>query len=197
MKKVLFLACACLVASTSTVAQTTIIQSETTTTQTFYVEPEPKKETGYPRYQGELNVGYETPDAALLETIHGVRINKYLFVGAGLALHYVNSVYVENDDFYMDVSEEKRIPLFFNAKAFLPVGKKTDTYFNLSLGGDIGVDYGSGVYCDLGLGLKHRKFNLGLGWMLHGINEEVYDYYYEGMESFNYNAFYLKIGLCW
>ncbi len=203
MKKILLLACACLVASTSAVAQ--IIDSEVTTTQTFYVEPEPKKEVGYPRYQGELNVGYETPMAIFLETIHGVRANKYFFVGAGIGAHVLtDDIDLEKGDNYIDY-EGGFIPLFINLKGYYPVSDKFAPYINLSLGCDFAIDEESpGFYCDFGLGFKYRKFNFGLGLYHHGLNTHyyyaLYDGYYDYRSDkvhFGYDSFYLKIGLCW
>ncbi len=194
MKKLLLLACACLIASTSAFAQ--IIQSESRTTQTFYEKP---KVSLYPYYQGEVNIGYETPATGFLETIHGVRLNKYLFVGAGIGIHYIGELELEYKDIYMieNVSGEGRFPLFVNLKGYLPLEEKMLPYLNFSMGYDIGVDYGGGFYCDLGLGLKYRNLNLGLGWMHHGFTDEQYYHgYYEDI-SVGYNAFYLKIGLCW
>ncbi len=194
MKKILLLVCVCLMASTSAFAQ--IIQSESRTTQTFYEKP---KVLGYPRYQGEVNIGYQTPAASVLETIHGARFNKYLFVGVGIGAHYIGSVDLKKDIYEINVGEEGRIPLFVNAKGYLPIDDKISPYLNLSMGCDIGVDYGSGFYCDFGLGVKYNKFTFALGLLHHGIKENLYNHYYPVEEdmTFAYNAFYLKVGLCW
>ncbi len=192
MKKLLLLACACLVASTSAFAQ--IIQSESRTTQTFYEKPV----SPYPCYQGELNVGYETPSAIFFETIHGARFNKYFFAGVGLGYHHISELYIEKDDFILDDGDEGRVPLFVNLKGYYPVNAKFAPYLNLSMGYGIGVDNDGGFYCDFGAGFNYRYVNFGLGLQHHGTWYPT-DYYgsYDGDFTFAYNAFYLKIGLCW
>ncbi len=193
MKKILLLACACLVASTSAVAQ--IIDSEVTTTQTFYVEQ--PKVSPYPYYQGEVNLGYQTPAASILETIHGARFNKYLFVGAGLGLHYVGEKELVKGADYLDISEDFRVTFFANAKAYYPIDEVIAPFLNLSMGYGVGI-YGGGFYCDFGAGLKYNRVTMGLGLQHHGIN----DYpdggpNYNDKINFKYNSFYLKLGFCW
>ena len=82
MKKLLFLSFCLIWLPLFSSAQ--IIQGESTTTQTLFVPEKKIPEKGYPRYQGDIYLGYAGDDICLsLTTTHGIRINKYLFAGAG------------------------------------------------------------------------------------------------------------------
>ena len=128
-----------------------------------------------PRYKGEINIGYaiagskfdgeyyyedsdgETEEAEfkniktvlsrpLFETVHGVEIGPYFFVGAGLGLQYYCGK--TKDARELAISEETydkaerwnavMIPIFANVKFMYPVNDKFTPFLNLGLGGTIG-----------------------------------------------------------
>ncbi len=204
MNKILLLACLCLVASTSAFAD--IIQGESRTTETIYIPPKPKKEVKYPRYQGELNMVLTAPLMLGGETIHGVRVNKYFFAGAGIGVHGLFESEKEIDGIDYNVGTEENAPrfaLFANVKGYLPVNELFSPYLNLSLGYGIGDEYesgnsGSGLLFDFGVGFKCSILNVGLGYMHQGgfegyssrVNRKI-------VGDLSLNMFYFNIGFCW
>lgn len=136
---------------------------------------------GYPKYQGEVTFGYGLGvgnvakvlnlDRIVLETVHGVRINPYLFAGAGLGVNF----------FYADLFEDSGIggmpdsgivlPVFVNGKAYCPVGRKTSLHLSVDLGAAIPVSgYFEGgtteFYAAVGPGVSigsSNNFRLDLG----------------------------------
>lgn len=103
------------------------------------------RKDNFPHYQGEVAVAYGlgvgditksvNTDRVLFETVHGVRLSPYAFVGAGAGLNY----------FYGSKGDEKGAGLvsaFANAKGYYPVSPSTHVYLSLDLGAAIGVwDY--------------------------------------------------------
>ena len=185
------------------------------------------------KYAGEVNVGFATGGKLrtentatksslhrpFIETIHGVSITKYAFVGAGLGLQgYFGAVDT-------DVPEEKwdtlALPLFVNLKGQLPL-KSVTPYISASFGATVmpysglneyadivGVKAESrltgGFYCDCGAGVKlfNNKVNIGIG-MQHqqmGTKLVVTDGSYSETErSDDYThgtSFYVKVGFAW
>lgn len=79
----------------------------------------------FPHYQGEISAAYglyidEGEGTIGLETVHGARINPNLFIGTGVGVNY----------FYQ--YDEIILPVFVDAKGYLPVGMKNAS---LSRGG--------------------------------------------------------------
>ena len=128
-----------------------------------------------PRYKGEINIGYaiagskfdgeysceysdgETEEEEfknfktilsrpLFETVHGVEIGPYFFVGAGLGLQYYCGK--TKDAREIAITEESydkaerwnavMIPIFANVKFMYPVNNNFTPYLNLGIGGTIG-----------------------------------------------------------
>lgn len=89
------------------------------------------------KYQGEVLAGYSvgvgdiTSDRINLHTVHGVRFNPYVFLGGGVGL-----------DFYDMDDSEIAMPIYFNAKGYLPVSPKMNMFLSLDLGSSIGVSDG-------------------------------------------------------
>lgn len=96
----------------------------------------------FPHYQGEVAVAYAlgvgevakhvNTDRVVFETVHGVRLSPYAFVGAGAGLNY----------FYETIGEDTGAGLvtaFANAKGYYPVSPSTHIYLSLDLGAAIGV----------------------------------------------------------
>lgn len=194
MKKALLLSLLCLFISTGSFAQ--IIQSRSETKETYFVKPTVKVDKKYPRYQGEFNLGYVTPSSLLLETVHGVRINKYAFAGLGLGVRYASGMTFTSHGYEVLGENLCYVPIFVNLKGYYPVTNKIEPFLNLSLGGAVDVtdNESDGFYCDFGAGIRFWKFALGLG-MLHQ-SFSVEDEYGDSW-SWGNTGFYVKIGFQW
>lgn len=130
-------------------------------------------------YECEVNIGYglngvwvengESYDSkfnrVIFETVHGVRITPYAFVGGGIALQYA----------YRDVKEfglnAVVLPIFANIKGLIPVGGDVDgftPYASLDLGYNLGIgrddSYLNGLFGYFGLGFTVRHVNFAFGW---------------------------------
>ncbi len=158
-------------------------------------------------YEGELNVGYgmggtakvdgESEDAhygrPFIETVHGVRITQYAFVGAGVGFQYA-------------CDEQWKVgmmPVFLDLKGYYPVNDNFAPYVAIDLGfssgvvgtkdfADEGEDLKGGFYASYGIGLNYKRLNFGLGWQHQGMKEE---YEGESGDSFSVNSFFVKVGL--
>lgn len=79
-------------------------------------------------YQGEFNLkaGLEVGGGHVLgaNVLSGVRFNPYLFTGFGVGFEYFDLDFLS-------------VPVYFNAKGYLPIGHKTNMFF----GTDIGLKY--------------------------------------------------------
>ena len=184
------------------------------------------------KYAGEVNVGYaaggkmryentatkSSLHRPFVETIHGVTITKYAFVGAGVGLQgYFGAI-------DKDIPEQKwdtlTLPLFVNLKGMYPL-KGVTPYISASFGGSV-IPYSGqnvnatsegigikakligGFYCDCGAGVKllNDKINVGIG-MQHqqmGVKLVVSDGSYSESESeggYHGTSFYVKVGFCW
>lgn len=167
-------------------------------------------------YQGEVNLGYgmsgditvggETYGAnmnrVLLETIHGVRITPYAYVGGGLAFQYS----YHKDD-VPGIPEEAGVnvnalvmPLFLNIKGLYPCGDTTNDftpYVSLNLGYNVGVgngdSYMNGGYGSVGVGFTVRHFNLYVGWEQRYVGFDVSGYTLE-YDHAKINSWVFKIG---
>lgn len=185
MKKILLLLFVCLVASTNSFAQ--IIQS-----QSIYIQ---EKEKTYPCYQGEFNLGYITPLSAFIETVHGVRINKYLFTGLGLGFRYSETMSFSSHNHTVDGVDLFYLPIYANIKGYYPITEKIEPLLNLSLGyvADICGRESSGFYCDFGTGIRLWKFAVGLGMIHQSFSVDG------GGETWTWKntGFYLKLGFQW
>lgn len=141
-------------------------------------------------YEGEVNVGYglngkvDGEDAKygrpFVETVHGVRITKYAFVGAGVGFQYVT------DDFW----KAGMMPIFLNLKGYYPVSESFAPYVSVDLGYSAVLTSEAdglkgGMYASYGLGLNYKRLNFGFG-MQHQ-NFKDFD---KGI-----NSFFVKVGL--
>ena len=109
--------------------------------------------TEYRNDSGELVQGYACSatdtlysnlSRPLFETIHGVEIGPYLFVGAGLGLQYFNG---KLQDWYGWANPRKEnnkykwntlmLPIFANIKLMYPINDKFTPFLNLSVGGAV------------------------------------------------------------
>ena len=182
-------------------------------------------------YSGEVNVGFATGNKVkyedvttksslhrpFVETVHGVTITKYAFVGAGLGIQgYFGAADKDVPDQKWDTIA---LPLFVNIKGMLPLDGVTP-YVSASFGGSVMPYSGfntkttvgnytiktrltGGFYCDCGVGVKlFEKLNVGLGMQHQGMGVKVIAS--EGSRSetdhedgYNGTSFYLKVGFCW
>ncbi len=148
------------------------------------------------RYKGEFNIGYAIAGSKfdvkytyddngrieeyggkgsgtvlsrpLFETIHGVEIGPYLFVGAGIGLQYYcgktnnyRDVLAITDEVYNKAERWNGVmlPIFANVKFMYPINNDFVPYLNLGLGGSIGC---------------YSSFNAR-----HTVTEEYYDEVYQ------------------
>lgn len=189
MKKIIILLTVSLLVSTAT-ATAQIIHGSTYSSSTTY-KSRAKLST---RYQGELNFGYglggklkddgDKRDAeyqrAFIETVHGIRINKYAFAGLGVGFQYA---YKENREMGM-------LPVFVDLKGYWPVTDTFAPYVAIDLGYSAGLfsdgdDTPGGFYASYGLGLNFRRLNFGFGWQHQSFSDW----------DTSVNSFFVKVGL--
>lgn len=136
------------------------------------------------KYQAEINAvyalnldkgqGYNT-DYFAVETIHGIKIAKYVFVGAGVGLNW----------FYG--GKEISLPVFLATRFYYPLKSQFTPYILADVGYGIPIDNtGEEFSFSVGIGCKYSLFNLGIGWK-HYIDDTFYK------TSNNYG--YVKIGI--
>ena len=80
----------------------------------------------------------------LFETVHGVEIGKYLFVGAGIGLQYFNGKLQDLSGWAPDVEYANNykwntllLPIFANIKVMYPINDMFTPFLNLSIGGTV------------------------------------------------------------
>lgn len=109
---------------------------------------------------GNENLGKYTTvlSRPLFETVHGVEIGPYFFVGAGIGLQYYCGK-LKDLQFFADAAAEVNqtkpkqrwnavmLPIFADFKLMLPINDKFAPFVNLGLGGTIGL-YSSANYTD-------------------------------------------------
>lgn len=177
------------------------------------------------KYRGEVNIGgafsnkinliepdelelvdYKYRSALsrpLIETVHGVSLSNYLYVGVGLGFQYYGGKY-KSADGYLYFKDDKdswgtlAIPLFVNIKGFFPINDNLRPFTTLSFGGTImatsnatfletethyDYDYAEynrklrgGFYCDWGVGIEYKKWSFGVG-LQHQRIAQTADYY--------------------
>ena len=178
------------------------------------------------KYRGEVTVGgafsnklqgkyagthVETASEAsrlFVETVHGVMVSDYIFVGVGVGLqNYAGEIYKGDGRKWNTLT----IPIFADLKGFLPINRSWRTFMNLGLGGSVvghsdlsyvenGFKYKQhgGFYCDFGAGVEYRSLSFGIGlqhqtmrqsetWIDYGMTHST--------EKFYTNAFYVKLGV--
>ncbi len=119
-------------------------------------------------YQGELNLGYGfgMGDLAVnrlyVETIHGVRVNPHLFIGAGLGWASFDN-------------ERTVIPFFADVKCYITKGN-IQPYVYLDLGYGLGDEEGfygaSGIGVDITINSKTGIF-ANFGYQSQGLRDNI------------------------
>lgn len=156
-----------------------VIKYENGTTDKFAdlstTESRPKTSGKFPKYQGEIAVGYGVgvgaasdvinTDRIVVETVHGARINPYVFVGAGLGINYFYGLLDDYNLYQGDDDTATILPLFADIKGYYPLSKKTAIALSLDLGAAIGIGgiaEGTEFYTSIGPEVQVGKFNLGI-----------------------------------
>lgn len=180
MKKALLIVCA-------VVGSMLLASAQQSSEQVSKVKQSLKSIDWTPKYKGEVNVGYtiagkkfkfdynaEYSDGEyeegflgkyttgfsrpLFETIHGVEIGPYFFVGAGLGLQYYcgklkDFQFLADDAAEINKTEPAKrwnaimLPIFADIKFMYPINDKLTPFINLGLGGTIGC-FSSANYVD-------------------------------------------------
>lgn len=102
-------------------------------------------------YQGEIDLGFAVGGemtGPIVETVHGIRITKYVFVGAGVGLHYPFE--------YGD----PLVPIFGDVKFYYPVNEKIAPFLNADVGCEVCE---GGLFLSAGLGLKYKRCQFSAG----------------------------------
>lgn len=127
----------------------------------------------YPRYEGQIAFAYGLgvgqisklicTDRVVFETVHGVRISPYAFVGAGIGLNYFYTKYQVTDGYLQDeISGFCILPIFINAKGYYPLSDKFALYLSLDLGAATSLSKyvkGTEFYTAVGPGFTIGKKN--------------------------------------
>ena len=197
------------------------------------------------RYKGEVNLGYaitgkkskltyedggsdkfETVfSRPLVETVHGVEIGPYFFVGAGVGIQYYCGKLKDFAEYSPKGNRWNTImlPIFANIKVMYPIKDKVTPFINLGIGYSVSCysafNSGSqkvngGLYCDFGVGVRYKRFsfavglqhqkvginlgsggNYGGGW--YGMSSRGNGWYdsISSKASTKINAFYIKVGI--
>lgn len=145
------------------------------------IEKEPKVRKKIPvKYQGEASIGfganfgyyynylgnYDNSYTIYLETVHGVLISKYFFIGAGFNLHYFLNKKIGSDSYdYYDYSVTSiYFPIFLNLKGIYPINNDWKTYITANVGSDVLYDE---VYAKGGVGVQYKRFFIDAGFQMH------------------------------
>lgn len=135
-------------------------------------------------YQGEVNLGFakdgkyklkeyidndctdsESGNAEseriFIETVHGVRITQYAFVGLGVGFNYGDDLLDADCNYYI-------IPVFLNLKGYYPITSEVEVFASVDLGYNFIAlvdddESCNGFYATYGAGLKHRGITLSIG----------------------------------
>lgn len=124
-----------------------------------------------PHYEGDVAVGYALGlnrigewDYIAVETVHGIRILPYLFVGGGLGLHLY---YIDDGALIM--------PIYTNIKGYYPLSDKLSLSMSVDLGAAIGIYdiRGGHFYTSFGPGIqfgRNKSFDLSLRYQYMGLD---------------------------
>ena len=130
-----------------------------------------------PRYQGEVAFAYGSAVSEgmqdlfpriVFETVHGVRINPYLFAGVGLGINYFyKDIYFSNGwNIYELGNSGTVLPVFANVKGYLPVSSKAALNLSWDLGAAIEVggyfNEGTEFYTSIGPGVTFGRQSGGV-----------------------------------
>lgn len=114
-------------------------------------------------YQGEIGTGYAVGingaiGRYVFETVHGARINPYLFIGAGAGFSY-GSFTIDSYSYSIDY-DIVHVPIFVNTKGYYPITDELSVYMSVDFGAAIGCSAyaeGTAFYTTIGPGLTYGK----------------------------------------
>lgn len=138
-------------------------------------------------YRGEvdlgLGVGSDSGPIIELQTIHGIHITKYAFLGIGAGMHC-----------HTNLDQLFAFPIFGNMKFYYPINEKFAPFLNIEVGVDASC---GGAYFGTGVGLKYKRWQFGVGVRLQDIIDDNYSYndnwYYSEDDGIKIDC-YLKVG---
>lgn len=147
-------------------------------------------EYGAVNYQGEIHLGYGfgtgtvSEDRVSLHTIHGAKIGKYLFMGAGVGA-----------DLYYDFDDpEIIIPLYLNLKGYVPVTRYVSPFISFDVGAGFftsDMDSTAGLIIYPSIGVKAKKFAVQVGYYMQRIPIPALD------TSVNMGSIQFRLGIVW
>lgn len=145
------------------------------------------------KYQGDVQLGYSAgigtfaADRVNLHMINGVRINDCFSTGVGLGLDYFTN---------LNGYPELTLPVFLNAKGYLPVSKNTNLFLSMDLGCSVGLTEGvsgmSGFMMTPAVGASFKVADLKAIIVSLGYNYQTWSA--GGLLSVNTDALSLKVG---
>ena len=177
-------------------------------------------------YQGELSVGFATGgkltvkedgvtaklktdfSRPFVETVHGVRITEYAFVGVGVGVQYAYGQFLPEES----VNEKwgtLLTPLFVNMKGYYPVSEDFAPYITVNFGASpvlfSNLDESEdgykenlvgGFYYKLGAGFSYKRFLFDFGLMHQALSaKSSYQGYSEKIGLGGINSFYVNLGV--
>lgn len=144
--------------------------------ESFKKTPKPSRFTAhykdnYPHYQGDISAGYGlgvgditkviNTDRIQVETVHGVRISPYAFLGLGVGLNYFYNFDIPESIIINCSDNGGVVTAFANAKGYYPVSQGASIYLSLDLGGAFGVmnlmKHNKDMYAAVGPGISFGK----------------------------------------
>ena len=150
----------------------------------------------YNCYRGYVDAGYTFGigdyDFGRFEvnTSHGYQINPYLYVGAGVGLHFMSSYKTSGMDIPLDTRDSKvDIPVFANARCNILKGK-ISPFFDLK--GGTYVNNNGGLYVNLSAGCRiatnfKQAVNISVGYTTEKLEFQTFSHF-----TSNYNLNYIR-----
>lgn len=137
-------------------------------------------------YRGFVDLGYAVGigdygfGRVEVNTSHGYQINPYLFIGAGVGLHFAASYETSDMEIALDTRDSKvDIPVFANAH-FNFMKKKFSPFVDIK--GGTYVNNGGGLYVSASVGCriainKKQGINIGVGYASEKLEFETFEHF--------------------
>lgn len=130
--------------------------------------------TWNPKYMGEIHAGYKTTTflygkdwytgSAMLGTLQGVSINKYLSVALGIDANMLTH-------YYKGQGLRFKMNTYVDMRAYYPVTNIFSVFLDLGLGATFDVKPSpneASFFCEFGPGVKYKNWGLSFGLQNHG-----------------------------
>lgn len=149
------------------------------------------------RYQGDVQAGYSIGigtfkhDRINLHFVNSARIGNYFSAGLGLGLDYYTAVVNANGE-----DPELVLPIYFNARGYLPASEKTELFLSADIGTSIGLTEGvsgsNGFLFTPSIGARFKTgsknaITIGFGYVLQ-------EWSAGGIFNVNTDAIQIKVG---